>query len=189
MGKRVHYAFDIPRGRQRFRELIIYISQECEKDEFFGAVKLNKILFHADFGAFERFGQPLTGMRYFKLKFGPAPRALLPVVDELVAEGALEAAAPQGEPFEQRRTIALRKPYLDHFTQDELDLVDEVIKQLWNQSATAVSDGTHGVAWRTHNLKDDIPYEAVFLADLPPTPDDLVEARELNERYGWGLRV
>ncbi|HEX4738128.1 MAG TPA: Panacea domain-containing protein [Allosphingosinicella sp.] len=189
MARRLHYAFDVPRGRQRFRELIIYIAGECENDQFFGATKLNKILFNADFRAFERFGQPLTGMRYFKLPKGPAPRALVPVVGELVQEGALKPAPPQDEPFEQRRIVALRKPYLDHFTRDELDVVDEVIKELWNKSATAVSDESHGVAWRARNMRDDIPYEAVFLADLPATPDDIVEARELNERYGWGLRV
>ena len=36
---------------EKLRELIVYISDRCETDETFGAVKLNKILFLADFNA------------------------------------------------------------------------------------------------------------------------------------------
>lgn len=189
MAEGIHYTFNVPRGQQRFREMIIYVCRKCEHDPSFGATKLNKILYHSDFRAFERFGTPLTGMRYFRLEQGPAPRAMLPVLRELEREGAVRTAPPQEFQFEQRRTTALRDAYLDHFTPDEIDLIDEVIEELWGKTATAASDETHGVAWRTHNFKDDIPYEAVFLADLPPTADDIAEARELNERWGWGLRV
>jgi hypothetical protein len=185
---KVHYSFDVPRGQQRFRELIVYIASKSKHDPNFGATKLNKILYHADFRAFERFGTPLTGMRYFKLERGPAPRALVPVKRELISEGAITENRDDG-PFGQSRIVALREAYLQHFTPDEIELVDSVIEELWNKTATAVSDQSHGVAWRTHNLKEDIPYEAVFMADLPPTQDDISEVRELNERYGWGLRV
>lgn len=189
MPKRVHYSVDVPRGRQRFRELIVYITNRCDRDEHFGAVKLNKILYHADFRAFERFGVPLTGMKYFKLPAGPAPKAMLPILEELEAEGAIKRDPPQQASFEQRRTHALRDAHMDHFTDDEVDLIEEVIKELRPQTATAATNDTHGVAWRARNMRDDIPYEAVFLSDEGPTADDIAEARELNERYGWGLRV
>lgn len=190
MAKRVHYSIDVPRGRQRFRELIVYISERCQIDPNFGAVKLNKILYHADFRAFERFGVPLTGMKYFKLPAGPAPKAMLPILGELEAEGIITRDPPQTAAFDQRRTYAKRKARIeDLFSLDEIDLIEEVIKELWGQSATAVSDDTHGVAWRSREMKDEIPYEAVFLSDEPATTDDIAEARELNERHGWGLRV
>lgn len=185
----IHYSFDVPRGKQRFRELIIYVCYKCAHDPGFGATKLNKILYHSDFRAFEKFGVPLTGMAYHKLRYGPAPKALLPVVRELAQEGALVEAQDQNEPYDQKRTKALRAAYTDHFTGDELALVDEVIQECWGKTAVAVSDETHGVAWKARNMKDSIPYEAVFLSDERPTDDDFADAATLNKKYGWGLRI
>ena len=189
MNKPVHYNFDVTRGLQRFRELIVYICNKCADDPGFGATKLNKILYHSDFRSFERFGVPLTGMAYQKLQFGPAPRALLPVIRELSSEGAVREAPPQDGPFGQKRTVALRGAYLDHFTRDELDLVDEVIRECWGKSAATVSDESHGVAWRARNIGESIPYEAVFLSDERPTEDDVSDLKALNEKYGWGLQL
>lgn len=189
MNAQLHYNFDVRRGQQRFRELIVYICAKCATDPGFGATKLNKILYHSDFRSFERFGVPLTGMVYQKLRFGPAPRALLPTVRELASEGAIREAPPQDGPFDQKRTIALRPAYLDHFTGDEIALVDEVIKDCWGKTATAVSDESHGVAWRARNMGDSIPYEAVFLSDERPTEDDITDIIALNEKYGWDLRL
>jgi hypothetical protein len=36
----------------KLRELILLISEWCQADPKFGAIKLNKLLFHADFSAF-----------------------------------------------------------------------------------------------------------------------------------------
>lgn len=82
------FNVSLERGLQRFRELIVYIASKSIDDPSFGATKLNKILYYSDFKAFERFGVPLTGAPYFRLKNGPAPRIMIPVRDELVAEGS-----------------------------------------------------------------------------------------------------
>ena len=71
----LHEAWDVDRSAQKFRELIIYISKRSKSDPWFGAIKLNKILYHSDFRAFERFGVPLTGVRYWRLQQGPARRS------------------------------------------------------------------------------------------------------------------
>lgn len=181
-------TFSVPleRGLQRFRELIVYISKQSERDPSYGAVKLNKILYHSDFRAFERFGVPLTGAPYFRLKAGPAPRIMLPVRRELEREGAIrieKVILPNG--YEQHRIIALRKPVLSHFTADELALVDEVIEELRHQTATEVSDASHDVRWRTLHNKDLVPYEFAFLSDEPPTENDIKRTYELNRLYGW----
>jgi hypothetical protein len=176
----------VDRARQRFRELIVYVSAKSAGDPYFGAVKLNKILYHSDFRAFERFGVPLTGLRYFKLRAGPAPRALRPVRQELIDEGAIRLDVIKiGDDLEQHRTIALRPPVLSHFTQDELDLVDEVIAELRSQTATEVSDASHDVRWRVLQLRDDLPYEFAYLSSDPVLASDIQRTRELAERFGW----
>lgn len=180
-------TFNVPleRGPQRFRELIVYISKKCQKDPSYGAVKLNKILYHSDFRAFERFGVPLTGVAYFKLQNGPAPKVMRPLRRELVKEGAIRIEKVLVGPYVQHRIIALRDPVMQHFYADEVALVDEVIDELWPQNATEVSDASHDVRWRAVNLKDLMPYEFAFLSDDPPTASDIERFQDLNNKYNW----
>ena len=60
----------------KFRELIVYICKKSEGDPTFGAVKLNKILYYADFAAYRILGKPITGAQYQKLREGPAPQGV-----------------------------------------------------------------------------------------------------------------
>jgi Protein of unknown function (DUF4065) len=180
----LHFHFPVERSTQRFRELIIYVAKQCENDPNFGATKLNKILYHSDFRAFERFGTPLTGVVYFRLMAGPAPKALLPIQRELVSEGAIRVDTIITNSYPLKKTIALRAPVISHFSEDELLLVDEVIRELWPQTAGEVSDASHDVRWRTLNNQDHIPYEFAFLGE-GLTEDDERKTNELAAELGW----
>ena len=183
--KKLTFMVPLERGLQRFRELVVYISKKCDSDYNYGAVKLNKILYHSDFKAFERFGVPLTGVLYFKLKAGPAPKVMLPVRRALINEGAIRVEKVHVGPYEQHRIIALRDPVMQYFAADEVALVDEVISELWPQNATEVSDASHDVRWRTLNIEDSMPYEFAFLSDEAPTEADVHRFEELNRQYNW----
>ena len=56
---------------KKFCELVLYIAKRSEDDPRFCAVKLNKIMYYSDFGAYRRLGQSITGANY------QAERALL----------------------------------------------------------------------------------------------------------------
>src|SRR5438034_10969942 len=83
------FKFEEIDGQARLRELILYVSQRCANDPTFGATKLNKILFYADFFSYFRFGEPIAGIEYQRLPNGPAPKQLLPVRRQMLAEGDL----------------------------------------------------------------------------------------------------
>jgi hypothetical protein len=186
--RRTRLSFTVPvtRGTQRFRELIVYISKHSEHDPHYGATKLNKILYHSDFRAYERFGVPLTGAPYFRLPKGPAPKAMLHIRRELLAERAIDLhKIDLGSGYVQHRIVALRDPVIEHFTSDELSLVDEVINELRQQTAAEVSDASHDIRWKVLGHKDDIPYEFAFLSDEPATQHDVARFMELNSQYGW----
>jgi Protein of unknown function (DUF4065) len=180
----LNFSFPVEKGLQRFRELIVYISRKSVDDIYFGAVKLNKIMYYADFSAFYRFGQPLTGFEYFRIQKGPAPRAMIPISRELVKEGALRFERVTLGGHEEIRTIALREPVMQHFSRDEIILVDEVIQTLWPQNATEVSDASHDVRWRVLQHKDRMPYEFAFLDD-EMTQNDIERTAELARELGW----
>lgn len=182
----LHETIDVVRQAQRFRELIVYISRQSLRDPHFGAIKLNKILYHSDFKAFERFGVPITGVRYFRLRLGPAPRSLRRVRDQLEEEGVIRVERVDlGEVYEQHRTIALRDPITSFFSADELALVDEVIKDLWHQNGKEVSDASHDVRWRVLQDRDPVPYEFAYLCNDPVSAGENERTKQLAAELGW----
>lgn len=186
MGRlRLHETYDVPRGAQRFRELIVYVSLKSADDPHFGAIKLNKILYYSDFRAFERFGIPLTGVRYQKLKLGPAPKALLHVRRQLEDEGAIRLEKLPAGTYAQHRTVALRPAAMSLFSDDEILLVDEVIADLWSQNGTEVSGLSHDIRWNVMNLQDPMPYELAFLSDEGMTDRDRRRTAEIAANLGW----
>jgi hypothetical protein len=170
----------------KFEELVIYISEKCTDDPAFGATKLNKILYFADFYAYGESGAPITGATYAKLPRGPAPRQLVPVREKLVSTGdvCMRKATYHGYP--QERMIPTREANLDLFTAKEIALVDDIIQKLWGINAADISDYTHRLAgWRIAEDDGDIPYESVFISDEGLTRDDMDRAKELVDRFGW----
>jgi len=52
-------------NQDKFRELVLYLSEKSQDDKKFGATKLNKILYFCDFGSYVKLGQPVTGRATF----------------------------------------------------------------------------------------------------------------------------
>jgi hypothetical protein len=170
----------------KFRELIVYVAQESADDQKFGAVELNKLLYFSDFEAYAKWGAPITGARYQRLRWGPAPRALLPVRAELVDEEAIRLDTADYGGYPQERVVALRVPDLDRFSPAEVRLVDDVIERYRGLDGTEISNVSHEApGWQLARDREDIPYFTVLIAPEQPPADVKREAAELAERHGW----
>ena len=168
-------------GDKKLAELILYISEKSESDPRFGAVKLNKILFFSDAIAYGKMGAAITGQEYQRLPWGPAPRRLLPVRDQLRADEELAIRKTDRFGQEQDRTIALRPADLDAFSGAEIAIVDEVIQALWDRNAAEVSDLSHRVrGWQLASEGETIPYESIFLSDRPLTDAEKAHAETIR---------
>ncbi|WP_038162482.1 Panacea domain-containing protein [Verrucomicrobium sp. BvORR106] len=155
-----------PGADDKLAELILHISKKAENDLYFGAIKLNKILFYADFLHYQRYGKPITGATYMRLPNGPVPRRLVPVRDDLIAGDKLVIQERRIGTRTQQRPIPLREPDLSSFSATEISLVDDIINSLNGATATSVSDFSHRhTMWKIAENNCDIPYEAVFLAE------------------------
>ena len=172
----------------KFKELILYIAQESEGDPNFGATKLNKILFFCDFLAYRAFGESISGQRYFKLPYGPAPRALVPALRELEeANDCIQAErAGYGQP--QKRVIVRREANVEVFSASQVALINKVIRTLWDNSAREVSHLSHHfIGWQMAGPQEDIPYETVFLGDperFTPSEEELDHGEQLAREVG-----
>jgi hypothetical protein len=89
----------------------------------------------------------------------------------------------------QQRVVALRDPDMSLFSSEEIALVDSVIDAWADSTGTEMSEVTHGYrGWLVaRELRDTIPYPAVFLSDEGLTDADLLHASELVERYEWSV--
>jgi len=180
--------FEFPEfeGNERLRELILYISQKCADDPTFGATKLNKILFYSDFYSYFRFGQPVAGLEYQRLPNGPAPKQLVPVRQEMIADGDVAIQKITFKNKQQHRCIPLRDPDLSKFSGRDIALIDEQIEDLWGKRASEVSDESHQRAWRIAKDRESIPYQAIYLSDSDDlTEDDVLRVAALNREHKW----
>jgi hypothetical protein len=175
---------------KKFRELVIHVAQRSAGDPTFGPIKLNKILFHADFVTYGLYGHPITGAEYVKLEHGPGPKDFPQIRDEMIEarDIALEKPA-SGSGGPQYRVVALRDPDLSAFTAQEIAVVDRWIDALRGVDPHLISEVTHGYrGWRiAAALGDTIPYGAVFLSDYPPTEYEVQRATQLIQQYGWDV--
>jgi hypothetical protein len=168
---------------RKLKELILFVCQRSLTDPRFGATKLNKLLFFADFAAYVKLKQAITWQPYQKLEHGPAPRRVVPALQELQEAGDLAQATHNyfGKP--QIRSVALRDAELSLFTAEEIALVTELIEHFWDKNATEMSDLSHEFGgWKIAKDGDVIPYEVALLKVVKATPADKQFSDSLREK-------
>ena len=168
---------------RKMRELILYLAARSEQDPRFSSTKLNKLLFYCDFTAYRELGHSITGHSYQKLPFGPAPKAMLPILGQMKRNRDCSESEKDCFGLRQRRVKAERPPEISVFSPEELRLADQIVDDLWESSASEVSDLSHGfIGWQAAALNEVIPYETVFVGD-PSTPvreDEVEFCRQLQ---------
>jgi hypothetical protein len=166
--------------------MILYVSERCVDAVLFGKIKLNKIIWKADFDAYAARRVPVTGRAYQRLKYGPAPIEMAPLYGEMLQDGLITVnRADLGDGYIEHRTIPVVRPELKLFSEDDLAYVENSIAYYWDLTGEEASDDSHGVAWRSRADGDPMPYELALLSDVPPTEDQARRILEMAERLGW----
>jgi hypothetical protein len=177
-------GIECPYDENKFRELIVYIANRSQDDRFFGAVKLNKILYYADFYAHRRLGRSISGADYQKLPEGPAPRQLLQARASLLSDDSVRMENRQVFNHVQQRLVPNRPEHPGVLTDEEAELVDEVLAALWNKNAKEVSAMSHEeLGWKLVSDYETIPYRTAFLSSEPLTQDQVERAMAVARRH------
>jgi hypothetical protein len=173
-------------GRDRLREMILYVAERCAEATYFGAVKLNKIIWKADFDSFAARRVPITGREYRRRRLGPAAVEMLPIHRRMQQDALIRVDRRDlGDGYIEHRTIALVKPNLTLFDADDLGYVDASIRHYWDMTGSESSDESHGVAWSTRHDDDPMPYELAFLSDEPLSLEQRLRVEQLIYDKGW----
>lgn len=173
-------------GQRRLRALILYVAEECRDAPRFGLTKLNKILWKADYSAFAERGRPVTGRAYQRLKWGPAPIEMKPLLRDMFEAGEISYANTDfGDDVVEQRIIAEVRSDVRVFMAEELRFVDRAISHYWDKTGTEASDDSHGIAWKTRVDGDPMPYELAYLSDRELEGRQLARLLDKATARGW----
>lgn len=173
-------------GQRRLREAILYIADACAACRWFGAIKLNKILWKADFDSFAARRVPVTGRPYVRQKFGPVPKEMLTAREGMQKDGEIRMERrPISDGKEEHRLIALRRPDRTLFSREDMRWLDISILYYFDKTGTEASDDSHGVAWSTRGNGDTMPYEAAFISDAVLSGRQKSRISEMMMLRGW----
>jgi len=106
--------------------------------------KLNKLLFYADFAHFKKFNTSITGMRYVRLDYGPAPMDYGFYYDLLSKRGAIDIQEVVfTEDIAGEKLSALQEPDLSLFSDEELATMTYVKEHFKNTSSKGIGEISH----------------------------------------------
>ncbi len=129
--------------KEKLKNLILMIAQHPTVTEL-GITKLAKLIYFADARALRELGSTITHSEYIKYQHGPVPSRLEKVIKEMRRNDELdEKRVIKNENYEHHPVTAKKKPDLSCFSSEELEIIDQVIRELGPKRATTLSDQSH----------------------------------------------
>lgn len=152
----------------KFRNILLYILERCAGKPNVGETVLYKLLYFADFNYYELYEEHLSGARYRKLPYGPVPQRLDTVISQMLEKGQLQRVKTDYHGYPQTRYLPLEKADLTQLKASEKEAIDQVIAQLSDLSAAAISAYSHkDMPWMASKEGEDIDYELAFYREPP----------------------
>lgn len=182
------HGMDTPPGDDRLSEAIVYVAERMADDPGGqGAVKLNKILWWADFESFRERRRSVTGAVYQKLNEGPAPVRLLPTRERLLRAGAIEMKGRDRGAGSPEKVLITRRPPEPIFDEEDLRYLERALERFHGMTGKECSDFSHraSAGWQTVNKGEVIPYETSIIDTSPPSEADLAWARSVAVETGY----
>jgi len=123
----------------KLKNVLLCILERCAGKPNVGETVLFKLLYFSDFNSYELYEEHLTGANYRKLPFGPVPQKLDTIIGQMIEQGQLQRVKTEHCGYPQTRYLPLVKSDLTELRASEKDVVDRVIEQMSDWSATAIS--------------------------------------------------
>lgn len=159
----------------KFKALVHHVIHECASSpDQLGAIRLNKVLWFADVTAYKMDGRAITGEKYVKRQFGPAPSRVLRALDDLVREGAVLILDPEVE-YAPRKFYALTAPASGKLSNREKLITSAVLDDVLGRTASEISEMSHDDVWQAAEIGEEIPMYATLASTPGEITEDVVE--------------
>jgi transcriptional regulator with XRE-family HTH domain len=156
--------FNMPKlNRDKFKQVLLYILEKCGAKPNVGETVIYKLLYFADFDFYELYEEHMTGEKYRKISYGPAPCHFKEIIDEMIKKNHLKKIPVEYFGKRQKKYIPQIKYDLSKLNARELEVIDNVISRLSSMNALAIEDYSHSdIPWQVTDDKEIIDYETVF---------------------------
>ena len=152
----------------KFKNILLYILERCAGKPNVGETVLYKLLYFSDFNYYELYEEQLTGATYRKLPFGPVPQKLDFIIENMIERGQIQRFKTDYHGYPQTRYLPLEKADLTELMASEKEVIDRVVEQMSDWSASAVSAYSHkDIPWLVTKDGDEINYELAFYREAP----------------------
>ncbi len=167
--KKVEERISVPTLQvNKFKNVLLYILERCAGKPNVSETVLYKLLYFSDFNYYELYEEHLTGAKYRKLPYGPVPHKLDTIIGQMIEKGQLQRVKTDYHGYPQIRYLPLEKADLTELRASEKEVIDRVIDQMSDWSATTISDYSHkDLPWEVTDEGKDISYELAFYRELP----------------------
>lgn len=153
---------------RKFKNVLLYILERCAGKPNVGETVLYKLLYFSDFNYYELYEEHLTGAKYRKLPYGPVPQKLDAIIGQMMENGMIQRIKTDYYDKVQTRYIPLAKADLTELKASEKEVIDRVIEQMSDWSASAISRYSHkDMPWLASKEGEEINYELAFYRDAP----------------------
>jgi transcriptional regulator with XRE-family HTH domain len=164
----------------KLKNVLLYILERCAGKPNVGETVLYKLLYFSDFNYYEMYEEHLTGSEYRKLPYGPVPQKLDMIINQMIEEGLIQRVKTDYHGLPQTRYLPLVKSDLTELKASEKDVIDRVIDQMGNWSASMISNYSHSdKPWKATEADANIDYELAFYR-RPPYSVRIYEEDEQN---------
>jgi putative zinc finger/helix-turn-helix YgiT family protein len=128
---------------EKFAQMVLFFYSQMAH---LYTVRLNKLLFYADFGHFKRTGYSISGARYCAIPKGPVPDEYRTLNDLLVLHGYLEQVYTElnGEVFEAFQPSTSRSVNEAVFSHSELEMLQLAAKTFRFKKTAEIIEFSHG---------------------------------------------
>ena len=152
----------------KFKNILLYILERCAGKPNVGETVLYKLLYFSDFNYYELYEEHLSGARYRKMPYGPVPLSFEKIVSSMVEKGEIKKVKTEYFNKPQTRYLPLEKAELTKLLASEKEVIDKVIEQMSDWSASSISAYSHNdMPWKASKQGEIIEYELAFYREPP----------------------
>lgn len=163
------YRVSVPELKvNKFKNILLYILEKCAGKPNVGETLLYKLLYFSDFNYYELYEEHLSGAEYRKLPYGPVPQKMNTIISQMITNKKLKRFKVDYHGYPQTRYMPLSKPDLASLSAREKDVIDKVIDNFSDWSASSISEYSHkDMPWLASKDGEAIDYELAFYREAP----------------------
>lgn len=146
--------------KAKYENAILLLAQRVPN---LGRVKLNKLLYFADFDHFEKYGSPITGDTYINNDLGPVPMHVQDLLNTMEREKKVAVTEEQVIDYVRYSLQPLVEPKVEVFAATEMDMLCSVASKWGPHTSRELVIASHGEApWIATRKGETIPYPLAY---------------------------